>query len=238
MTSIAAFILGAFISLPALAFRLDPMVAELAPSGNGSSKVFRVENNGQERIAVQLKVTRREIDAKGAETRRDSKDFSIFPEQLSLGPNDTRNVRVTYNGTKDVASEVSYRLIATQLPVDFKAEKKQAQLNFLFQYVASLYVTPPQALAKLEVRKIEAVGPKKLIITIANIGTGHRLMKDVKLKLVTEAGETIHLQESSYKSWPGENLLAGAVRDFELETTANLPAKSKIKADLLIETQP
>ena len=231
-------VLFLLLALPASAFRLDPMVVEFTPSGAGSSKVFKVENNGQDRIAVQLKTTTREVSPSGQETRNPSTEFSIFPDQISLGPNDTRNIRVTYNGSKDVASERSFRLIATQLPVDFKGEKKQAQLNFLFQYVASLYVTPPQALAKLEVQKIEATGAKKLKISLANIGSAHRLLKDVKLKLTTESGEPVAIQEASFKDWPGENLLAGSKRDYELETVQPLPAKAKLKSELIIENHP
>ncbi len=221
------------------AFRLDPMVTEFSLTGPEQSKVFRIENNGHERIAVQLKMTTRNIDPQGQESRELVQDFSIYPEQISLGPNDSRNVRVTYKGPKELKAEKAYRLIAAQLPVDFKtATQKKNQLNFLFEYVASIYVRPEGTNPKLEIQKVESKGDNKIHLVIENKGTAHRLLKGVTIVVSTEAGKNITLQQKPDQSWESENLLAGSTREFELQTTEKLATKAPLKASLRISDQP
>jgi fimbrial chaperone protein len=228
----------AFSSL-SWAFRLDPMVTEFSPSGPEQSKVFRIENNGQERIAVQLKMTTRKIDSRGQESREAVSDFSIYPEQMSLGPNDARNVRVTYQGAKEIEVEKAYRLIAAQLPVEFKsAAQKKSQLNFLFEYVASIYVRPEGTQAKLEIQKVEPLNENKIHLILENKGSAHRLLKGVTVAVTTEAGKNISLQPQSDQAWESENLLAGMTREFDLQTTDKIPAKATLKASLKISDQP
>ena len=106
------------------AFRLEPMVANFTAQGDGSSKIFRVENESNEKIAVKLRAYVRQIDDKGKETLAETKDFKIYPDQISLSASDSRAVRVLYLGLKDIDQENSYRIIATQLPVSFKEEKQ------------------------------------------------------------------------------------------------------------------
>lgn len=226
------------ISFSSHAFRLDPMVVEFSPKAPGNSKVFRIENNGQDRIAVQLKLTSRKVDQKGNETREPSNDFSVYPDQVSLGPNDSRNVRVTYTGTQELKEEKSYRLIATQLPVDFKGEKKESQLKFLFQFVASLYVHPEGSFAQIEVAEMSAVNANTLKIVLQNKGSAHRLLKDVRLAVQSESGQSISIKDSSYKDWPGENLLAGGRREFLIETVEAIPNKAKLKAQVTFLDHP
>lgn len=223
------------LSLQAFGFRLEPMVADFSPKSEGTSKVFRVENNGQDRIAIQLKMTTRLVDSTGKETREPTQDFTIYPDQISLGPNDARNIRVTYKGPKDIKSERAYRLVASQLPVDFKAVPNQNQLNFLFQYVASVYFKPEGSYPKIEVSKIEIADSKKLKVSLTNTGTAHRLLKDVKVTILNSEGKPIALQESSFKNWAGENLLAGASRDLEIETVDRVAKQAKLKAEVQIQ---
>ena len=95
-----------------------------------------------------------EFDDKGKETTVESKDFKIYPDQMTLEPSDSRAVRVVYLGVKDIEKESSYRIIATQLPVDFKADAKKNGIKFLFQFVASAYVTNDKYYPKVLVESI------------------------------------------------------------------------------------
>jgi fimbrial chaperone protein len=222
----------------AYGFRLDPMVADFETSGPNQSKVFRIENNGQERIAIALKATSRSHDIKGEEKRDKVDDFSIYPEQISLGPNDSRNIRVTYKGLADLKSEKAYRLIATQLPVDFKGDKKNAQLNFLFEYVASVYVHSGSVQPRLEIKQTEVTGANKVRVIIENSGTAHRLLKGVSLHLTNESGKNIPVKETSFQNWSGENILAGSQREFDLQTMEPVKTKTNLKTSLQISEKP
>lgn len=220
-------------SFPAWSFRLDPMVVELQPTGAKSSHSFRVENNGQERIAVQLKMTSRMTDENGKETRLDSSDFTIYPEQISLSPNDMRTVRVTYNGPKEVTSEKAYRLIASQLPVNFQKETKPTQLNFLFQYIASVYVTPKGAAAQIQVKDIKVTDKNKIEFKIENTGTAHRLLKGVQVQFY-DKNNLIAIDQNFFKTIANENILAGSSRKLTVDTTSKISNKSILTAKVEI----
>lgn len=221
----------------AMAFRLDPMVAELSPKGDGRSKVFRLENNGTDRVALKMRVTTRAADENGKESRGDTADFSVYPEQLSLAPNDARNVRVTYKGPAELKAEAAYRLIATQLPVDFKAGEKKTQVNFLFEYVASLYVKPAGVFPRLQVRATEWQDARRVKLTLENTGTAHRLLQGVRPEAVLGEGKKAAFK-NDFKAWDGENMLPGETRVFLLETKEALPEKIRPPITLIQTESP
>lgn len=235
MRFFSSHILLAALILPlhAFSFRLDPMVVELQPTGPKNSHSFRVENNGQERIAVQLKMTTRTTDENGKETRLDSSDFTIYPEQISLSPNDMRTVRVTYNGPKDVTSEKAYRLIASQLPVNFQKETKPTQLNFLFQYIASVYITPKGAAAQVQVKDIKVTDKNKIEFKLENVGTAHRLLKGIQVQFY-DKNNLVAIDPNFFKGIANENILAGASRKLTVDATSKISSKTVLTAKVEI----
>lgn len=210
------------------------MVVELEPNAPKNSHSFRVENNGQERIAVQLKMASRTSDENGKESRVDTTDFSIYPEQISLSPNDMRTIRITYTGSKDVNTEKAYRLIAAQLPVQFQKQTKPTQLNFLFQYIASVYVTPKGAVPQIQINKIKALSKNKIEFYIENIGTAHRLLKGVEIQLFANSEKPIALDSEFFKAITNENILANSSRKFVVATKENIDPKMTITGKVKI----
>lgn len=219
-----------FIPSLSFAFKLVPMVTQFSPSGNGKSQVFKITNNGQNRIAIQLSMTTREISLDGAESRNPVNEFTIYPEQISLAPNDSRNIRVTYKGEADVKTEKSYRLIAKQLPVEFGQASQQNQLKFLFEYVASVYVTPTDSFPKLEVTKKEVSG-NSIIVRIKNTGTAHQLLKDIAFSLKVK-NENIEPSKEEQEAWDATNLLAGAEREYKIKTKSNFGSQAPVSFEI------
>ena len=235
LTSVIFLFLAAF-SFRAEAFRLEPMVANFTPDGEGSTKIFRVENEGKDKIAVKVQAYTRQIDDKGKETLVESKDFKIYPEQMSLSASDSRAVRVIYLGTKTIDQEVSYRIIASQLPVSFKEESKQTGIKFLFQFVASVYVTSDKYFPKVVIESITR-DKDQLRIKVINKGQKHVVLKNVKVVLKDNDGKNVDLGADLIKSWDGENLLSGTRRTFKVKTPLNFdltknPPKIEIKEEI------
>lgn len=222
---------------PAHAFRLTPMAVHFAPEGPKSTQVLTLENNASEKVPVQIEATTRSMDGAGKESRGKTDQFIIYPEQVVLLPNEKRNVRVTWNGGAKFDSEKAFRIIASQLPLEFhernaKAPKSGASLNFLVQYVASAYVTPAGARARIKVLSARLLKPRELEIEIANQGTAHRLLKPKKL--IVKSGEKTLLEMEKVKELDSENLLAGATRRFVIHLSKPLMAKN-IAVDLSLE---
>ena len=222
---------------PAFAFRLEPMVANFSVDGEGASKIFRVENEGKEKIAVKLEAFTRQIDEKGKETMVPSKDFKIYPEQVTLEPSDSRAIRVLYLGVKDIEKESAYRIVASQLPVSFKTEEKKSGIKFLFQFVASVYVTNEKYYPKVVIESITRTDKDTLKVKVVNKGQKHVILKNVKVELTDKQGKPFKLDASAVKSWDTENILSGTRRTFKVKTTSDFdlaknPPKIEIKDEM------
>jgi fimbrial chaperone protein len=224
----ALLTIGLVLSFNAAAFRLEPMVAEFGIDGDNASKIFRVENEGKDKIAVKVEAFTRAIDENGKETLTPTKNFKIYPDQISLAASDSRAVRVIYQGPKDLEKEEAYRIVASQLPVSFKEDSKKTGIKFLFQFVASVYVTSDKYYPKVVVESVTNVDKENIRIKLINKGQKHALLKDVKVELKDTAGGVLKLGPDNIKGWDGENLLSGTRRTFKVKS----PATFDIKKDL------
>lgn len=221
------------LSNSAFAFRLEPMMANFSPEGEGATKIFRIENESKETIAVKIQAFTRQIDDKGKETQTPSKDFKIYPDQVSLSGSDSRAIRVMYIGPKGLEQESSYRIVASQLPVSFKEEGKRTGIKFLFQFIASVYVTSDKFYPKIEVESVTRIDKDNLKLKVINKGQKHTLLKNVKIEMKDTTGKSIVLGEDLIKNWDGENILSGSRRTFKLKSTADYDlVKDKPKIDI------
>lgn len=220
-------------SVNASAFRLEPMVANFSPEGNGAAQIFRVENEAKEPVAVKIQAFTRQIDENGKETQVVSRNFKIFPEQISLAASDSRAIRVTYIGPKSLEQEASYRIVASQLPVNFKQEVKKTGIKFLFQYVASVYVTLDKYYPKIELESIERTDKDNLKIKVINKGPKHVILKYVNIEIKDSTGKTVNIGKDLIKDWDTENILSGSRRVFKVKSSLNFDLqKNKPKIDV------
>lgn len=208
-----SLLLAAFCSMPAHAFRLEPMVLTLPLSKPQASGVYMVENNTSKKIALEFQIKKRLIDEWGKEERPDAAGFLVFPEQMALEPGEKRNVRITWSGEALPAKEEAYRLVASQLPVDFSpaASASGAQLKFLLEYVASLYLLPPGSKPKMKVIKQQLGKNGMLEILVANEGSAHFLLDRMEISLRSGKKQAA-LDPKALQELRTENLLPGNSR--------------------------
>ncbi|WP_374076892.1 fimbria/pilus periplasmic chaperone [Bdellovibrio bacteriovorus] len=211
-----------------MAFRLSPMVVRFSPTGTASTQVLTLENTGTDKVPIQIEAFTRIENEKGEEVRKKTDDFNIYPEQIVLLPNEKRNVRVTWSG--EVAEEEkAYRIIASQLPVEFrdrnsKPKKPGVNLNFLLQYVASAYVTPDGAIAKIKIKDVKSLDSKKVSVVVANEGTAHKVLRVKKLKLLS--GEKTVGEIENPKEFESINLLPGSHKNIVVTSPKEITGAS------------
>ncbi|WII70787.1 fimbria/pilus periplasmic chaperone [Bdellovibrio sp. 22V] len=209
-----------------LAFRLTPMVIYFSPEGKKTTQVLTLENPGNEKVPVQIEAFARRSNEKGEEVREKTGDFNIYPEQVVLLPNEKRNVRITWAGDLNDPTEKAYRIVASQLPVEFrdrnaKPKKAGVNLNFLLQYVASAYVTPEGAVAKVRLKDVRSSDGKNIQVSIANEGTAHKVLRLKKLTIYS--GEKKAVEFTQIKELDSANLLPGESRTITLQTPQSIP---------------
>lgn len=245
----AAVVLG-WASM-AQAFQLQPMEAELEPSGAGSTVYFTVRNETNKQVPVQLAVFNRQMGTDGRDALTDASDqFRLLPTQVILQPKQSRRVRLQWVGGDVPDHERAFRLIAEQVPVELKKPDPQDQtggrVKFLVKYVASIYVTRRGVAPKVAVESLSRVGelPQDhpvvhaegngqataqgpfVKIVISNPGTAHGFVPTAGLRLTSLAADgsqtSVVLDPPSLKGLVGENVLAGGVRHFYMPWPAGL----------------
>ena len=220
-------------------FQFSPMLANFAPSGQKSNQSFVVRNTGKKATAIQIRMVKREMDLDGKEINTDADDdFILYPPQMLVKAGESQTVRVTWVGDASPAKELSYRIIAEQLPIDL-TEITQTQGNttvsikVLFQYMGSVYIVPPNVAANVSLENAvcqvetskDGKKENKLQLTFANQGTAHALLSNLRLSLAPIGKESnpIKLEAKQLTGVNGENMLAGSKRRFSLPCPVGLP---------------
>ncbi len=220
--------------LPAQAFRFVPFTAELDPSGPGANQTFKVENNSSERIAVEISVFRRGMNLDGSDELSEADDdFVVFPSQIVLEPEQSQNVRVQWIGDPKPETELAYRIVAEQLPIDLEpAEGSGGSVKILVRYKGAIYVRPAGARADVVVQGAAAeseAGERQLSVTLHNRGRAHTILRNLTLQLAGHGANgngseaALELGPQDLAGMNGENILAAAQRRFLLPWPADLP---------------
>ena len=224
--------LATFLNGPvAQAFQFTPIAQTMRPTGKGQTAEFRLINDGNDPIAVEVKVMKRVMTATGEDVLTDVTDeFSLFPAQAIITGNDAKLVRVQWLGGPDLTQENAYRIIAEQVPVNLEHKTKGtgAQIQVMLKYVGSLYVQPEGMKSNLVVTGAKASSDKTgkiLQLTVANKGTRHTIVKDPVLMV-----GTVELKAEDLKNFVDTNILVGT------ERTYNIPFPAKLSGNLSSDT--
>lgn len=200
-------------SLSAHAFQFTPIEAEFSLQANGRARSFELVNVNQQPVAIELSMHRRMIDAAGNEELVSaSEEFSIYPEQVILMPEQRQSVRVQWLGSNAPEQEQAFRLVAQQLPVDL-ADTPDSGIRFLLRYMASVYIVPQDTTMAVEAH-IETQ-PEGTYLVLDNRGKRHVILHPEQLAFSSNEGPQA-LPEFVAAQLDSQNLLAGHQRRFSL----------------------
>lgn len=216
------------------AFKFSPMSATIGIKENDNSSLFFLENESDQPIAVQISLAKREMDINGVEANpKIAGELTVYPTQLIIPANEKRSVKVFWSGKDKPASELAYRLIAEQLPIELeKSKSKKASIKVLLRYIAALYVKSDDFTSDILVKEIK-VDPKSVSVTIINSGKKHQVLTNLSLKFINEKKKKeVLLEADSLKGMTGENILPGTSRIFILPKTekfSEISSSDKVK---------
>jgi len=210
---------------PAAALKITPFKVSVMPGAQGTTQIFRIENNSAAPAAIQVSTLTWDIAPDGAEINRDAEDeFIVFPAQLVLAPYESKSVRVQWLGDTTLESERAFRVLAEQIPVSLQnTPQSGVAVRFLLRFKAAFYVTPPHARSDIQLQDI-ALLPDRLRVTLVNKGTRHSHLDKIALHLHTKDGKTVILTGAALAAMTGENIHARALRVFDLPRPAGLTA--------------
>lgn len=202
-----------FISLNSYAFKFSPMSTSIGIKEKANSTLFYLENDSDQPIAVTTTLLKRAMNNEGVESNdKIADELMVYPSQLIIPANEKRSVKVTWTGKTVPTSELAYRLVAEQLPIDIEKNKKQsASIKVLLRYVAALYVLPEDFSSDVSFKKLD-VDDKNISFTVANTGKKHQVLSNLEMKITGK--KTIELVNDDLKTMSGENILAESERVF------------------------
>lgn len=205
-------LLSLLLSFSSLAFRVEPMSAELELGSKKQYFIFVIDNPSPEPLAIQITLFKRDMNENGEDVLTETEEIEAFPDQLIVPPTQKRSVKVSYNGSDKLTQEVAYRFIAEQLPLDLNEKKeKKSGLKMLLKYIAAFYVTPKEARPDVQCTL------EKKVLSCLNKGSKHQIL-NVRKAVVSNKSQTINLDKNDLKEFAGENILAQKSRRFKLET--------------------
>lgn len=209
------------------AFTLTPMSVTFDPKGSGAARNFRVDNESSNRVAFQITVRTREMDDTGREVNRPAGDlFTVFPPQGTISPGQSQNVRLVWRGTPNPDHELSFRLVAEELPVNFTPEKNKAQIKVVLRYMAAVYVRPRTAKPNLQVTSFTRTEASSYALTVTNAGLAHQSLMRPRLALTDARGQSREVPADALNPLESENVLARQARRFVLTLPADFTEPS------------
>jgi fimbrial chaperone protein len=224
-----------FLTIPSShAFKLVPILMEFEPAGRGANRAFRLENDSNSTVAIEVSMLTREVNLDGVESNEPAEDeFLVYPPQVLLGPKQTQTVRVRWLGDPNPEKELAYRIVAEQLPVNLESEQRSgARINVLIRYIGSVYIAPKGAKADVvlesAVSKTNAAGEAGIELIFHNRGTARAMLQE--LRLTIQAGDNrIELEGDALPQVTGPNLLAGERRRYALPWPEGLPNEGPLR---------
>lgn len=239
--STITFLLAQLCFTPLLfAYEFSPIVQEFAPSGPGATRQFLLTNTQQDTVAIQIETFLRTTDERGNEQRTpDYDNFIITPPQMVVAPGKSQVVRVQWIGDSDIDSESSFRLITTQLPINFETAGEGdvlMSINMGYKYEAAIYVTPKKAKPKAELKSVSPAssvdGAKILQIVLESTGGTRAILVDPQIELASaSSADSLTLKDEQLNALQMKNLISGSRTVFELPWPDGLPY-GDVKASL------
>lgn len=214
---------------PSFAFKLLPISRTFAPAGRSATQSYEIVNDRNEWLAVSVSMLQRQMDRNGKESYKPADDdFMIYPPQILLEPNTTQTVRVSWVGDPNPSAELSYRLLAEQVPINLdKNQSRMAKpvgaVKILMRYLGSVYVKSDTMKPDVVIETIETLpGATQLAITMHNRGNAHVALTKLALHLKA-VGAVVNLKPEQLKGMANEVILAGNTRRFVIPYPVGLP---------------
>ncbi len=222
----------------ASAFKVSPIELNFSTKGKGLVQTIAVENDSESKIPVEISAFDR-THVSGKEIRVKTRDFYFFPKQFIMKPGEKRNIRISWMGIRSkeepkdkrkkmqkgnvrIAQEKAYRLEVSQVPVDLKKKnEKKSGIKFLYNYVASLYVTPKNAKPDIRVESYKVLSDREIEFSIRNFGGAHAIFAFYNLYLKGDKNPVLEMTKQRDEI-QAVNLLSGEKRLIRLKVPNSL----------------
>ncbi|KAB1506981.1 molecular chaperone [Photobacterium damselae] len=208
----------------AYAFKVQPMVSELAPIGSDSQLVMRVDNVDKKPLTIEVIPFELKIDSQGQETLVPADDeFLAVPVTAVIQPGRSQSVMVKYVGDPSIVQSKAYRISFRQVPIQL-SEQEKGQLGLSVHINTLVNVAPKNSRSKLVVSNIQSQGTSWKM-TLTNNGNKYARLSETNWKVIDVQGNPYNLNKKSVAQLSDKNII---LPKSSLEIT--LPKKNEFKS--------
>jgi fimbrial chaperone protein len=194
-------------SASASSFAVNP--TQIFLTSKTTSTILTLRNESDEALRFQLTVFAWEQSARGEMKLQPTSDIVFFPTLLTLGPKESRNVRVGA-ATAFAAVEKSYRIFVEELPPQV-AQPGQSAVRVLTKMGVPIFLQPTRTQAQAGLRDL-MIRDGVFTFNVLNTGNVHFVPEAVRVQGTNHAGEVM-----LDKQLDGWYILAGGVRAYEVK---------------------
>ncbi|MFT5706405.1 MAG: fimbrial chaperone protein [Oceanospirillaceae bacterium] len=193
-----------FLAPVANAYKVQPMVAEMAPIGKKAQLSLRLENNDSESLTVEMVPLKLILNASGqVEYIPADDDLLIIPVTAVLKPGRSQAVMVRYLGQPDITQSEAYSVGFRQIPVNIEGQES-SQVSMAVNFNTLINVVPANAKPNLAVEKM-ILKDGQWHITINNSGNSYTRLSHTQW-LVSDGVTSVKLNKEKLAELVSGNL--------------------------------
>ncbi|KID56069.1 pilus assembly protein PapD [Pseudoalteromonas luteoviolacea] len=176
-----------WLSIPAMAYQVQPMIVDLAAHGKKSLVTYRLQNPSDSALPIEIEVYKRTFNDKQQEVLVPAEDdFIVLPPQVEVAAKSYQVFRAKYLGSPELKETHSYRIVFKQLPLPDEDDKSGVKMVFNF---ATLVFVSPDGIASQQQSDIQCDKLDDCTLTISN--TGKRVLDLSHFDYQFHEGETV-----------------------------------------------
>lgn len=204
---------GMLFMSTAHAYRVNPMIAEIEPTGSGSSLRIMVTNTENAPINLELTALRVTTDDEGEVSREEEvNDILLFPPQTIIPPGREQAVQVRYVGDQELEEGRVYAIRISQLPVAVsKGEGKTgSEVKIGFNFLSHILVQSKGMQAGVKISEVSKTSTGELKFYAENTGQATALIRDAEWTLTDESGKSVLVDKEDLDTGSFGALISGA----------------------------
>ena len=207
------------------AYKVEPMVAEMAPIGSKAQLSMRIDNTSENPLTVELFTYSMSMNEHGEETLVAADDeLLVIPVTAIIQPGRSQSVMVRYLGDPAIAESKAYRVAIKQVQVK-RPNAQSAQMGLLLQFNTLINVRPDNTFSEL---RVENVFQKedKWIVPVVNTGKSYGRLTNTSMKISDGVQSKTLKGPQISKHINGTLVLPNSTRYFEMEPLSDFDVET------------
>ena len=214
----------------ASSYKVTPV--RLVLSRSNSRTLLTLKNESQETLRFQVTVSAWDETPQEEMALQPTRDIVLFPSVLSVAAHEERTLRIA-SVTPFDAFEKTYRILFEELPpLEVSDAAARSQIRILTRMSIPVFLEPSRVVEESRVEA--ALDRDTLSLHLKNAGNVHTLVREVRVRGLGEAGETV--LSRSLKGW---YVLAGSSHTYKVEIPrGDCPKVKRIALEIDTDSRP